>query len=143
MKRLRRLLRTLVFASLMVVQLVLVLLATTWLYTTINLEIAKIEGVYATPEDGMRVRVMRSWIDVERVEIVYAGTNSFDGSNPDVWFVTARVWAARRGDGKAISGRGYDSAGSFFLRTQDGWVHVSEGKFPQFIGYGMRFFGIS
>jgi hypothetical protein len=121
----------------------MVLLVTTWLHTTINLEIAKKEGVYATPEDGMRILVTGSWVGVERVEIVYAGTNSFDGSNPHVQFVVAKVWAARRSDGKPVSWRGYDSAGSFFLRVEDGWVHVSEGRFPELIGFGMRLFGIS
>ena len=47
--------------------------------------------------------VTESWIDVEKVEIEYAGTNSFDGSNPRVWFVIAKVWAARRADGKPMS----------------------------------------
>jgi len=142
MKRLSRLLRSLALVSLAVAQLVSVLLVTTWLHTTINLQIAKREGVYASPEDGMRVLVTESWLDVERVEIQYAGTNSFDGSNPHVWFVVARVWAASRGDGKPVHGRGYDSAGSYFLRVKDGWVHVREGRFPEFIGFGMRLFGI-
>lgn len=143
MKRPKKLLKILIVSSLLVAQFVLVLLVTTWLHTTISLEIAKREGVYATPEDGMRVLVTESWVDVERVEIEYAGTNSFDGSNPHVWFVVAKVWAARRADGKAVGWRGYDSAGSFFLRVGDGWVHVPEGKFPEFIGFGMRLFGIS
>jgi hypothetical protein len=107
----------------------------------VNLEIAKREGVYATPEDGIRVLITESWIDVKKIEIVYAGTNSFDGSNPHVWFVVADVWAAKRGDGKPVNLRGYDSAGSYFLRVQEGWVHVPEGKFPELIGFGMRLFG--
>ncbi len=143
MKQLKKSLVILAVVTSLVTQFVLVFLATTWLHTTLNLEIAKREGVYATPEDGMRVLVTESWIDVERVEIQYAGTNSFDGSNPHVWFVTARVWAAKRGDGKPINSRGYDAAGSFFLRVQDGWVHVPEGRFPEFIGFGMQLFGIS
>jgi hypothetical protein len=77
---------------------------------------------------------------VERVEIEYAGPNAFDGSNPHVWFVTAKVWAASRGDGKPMGPRGYGAAGSFFLRQQDGWVHVSEGSFPEFVGLLMRLF---
>jgi len=95
MNRLKKLLLIPVIVSLAINQLVSVFLASTWLYTTVNLKIAKMEGVYATPEDGMRVLVTESWIDVERVEIEYAGTNSFDGSNPHVWFVVAQVWAAR------------------------------------------------
>lgn len=123
------------------IQLAGILTATLWVYTTLNLEIAKREGVYANPEAGMRVRVSESWVGIERVEITYAGPNSFDGSNPHVWFVTAQVWAARRADWMPIHQRGYDSAGSFFLRVREGWVHVPEGRFPELVGLGMRLFG--
>lgn len=123
--------------------LTLVLIATLWFYTTLNLEIAKREGIYETPEDGMRVRVTESWIDVEKIEITYAGPNSFDGSNPHVWYVIARVWADRRANGKPIHQRGYDSPGSFFLHVQEGWVHVPEGRFPELVGFGMQLFGLS
>lgn len=89
----------------------------------------------------MHMRVTESWVDIEKVEIVYAGTNSFDGSSPHVWYVIADVRAASRGDGKPVHPRGYDSAGSFFLRVQDGWVHVPEGRFPELVGLGMQLFG--
>lgn len=141
MKQLRKSLLAITALTLVIVQLAAILVGTLWFYTTLRLKIAKREGVYETPEEGMRVLVTESWIDVAKVEITYAGPNSFDGSNPDVWFVIARVWAAQRGDGKPVHQRGYDSAGSFFLRVQEGWVHVPEGKFPELIGFGMRLFG--
>jgi hypothetical protein len=143
MKQLQKSLLAIAVLALVIIQLAAILLATLWLYTTLSLEIAKREGVYETPEDGMRVRVTESWVDVEKVEITYAGPNSFDGSNPDVWFVIARVWAARRANGKPVHERGYDSAGSFFLHMQEGWIHVPEGRFPELIGFGMRLFGPS
>lgn len=127
--------------SLLVIQFVLILVVTFWIYTAVQLKIARIEGVYPTPEDGMHMRVTESWVDIEKVEIVYAGTNSFDGSSPHVWYVIADVRAASRGDGKPVHPRGYDSAGSFFLRVQDGWVHVPEGRFPELVGLGMQLFG--
>ena len=127
--------------SLLVIQFVLILVVTLWIYTSVQLKIGRIEGVYPTPEDGMHMRVTESWVDIEKVEIVYAGTNSFDGSSPHVWYVIADVRAARRGDGKPVHPRGYDSAGSFFLRVQDGWVHVPEGRFPELVGLGMQLFG--
>jgi hypothetical protein len=111
-----------------------------WLHMFVTLEGAKREGVYATPEDGMRALAEESWIGVERIEIEHAGPNAFDDSHPHVWFVTAKVWAARRGDWKPISWRGYDSAGSYFLHMQDGWVHVPEGHFPGFVGFCMELF---
>lgn len=136
----KKLLLLLVATGLVMVQCAPVLAGMTWLHMVTTLERAKREGRYATPEDGMRALAHQSWSDVEQIEIVSAGPNAFDGSNPHVWFVTAKVWAARRGDGKPISPRGYGAAGSFFLRVQDGWVHVSEGSFPEVIGLLMRLF---
>ncbi len=117
-----------------------ILVAAAWLNTVVVLELAKLEGIYSTPEDGMRVRVTESWVDIEKVEIVRSGPNAFDGSYPHVWFVGANVWADRRADGKPVSPRGYGSAGSFFLHVQDGWVHVPEGRFPDVIGFFMELF---
>ena len=140
MARWKKLLLILAVIPLAVIQFAPVCVIATGLYMVATLERAKREGVYATPEEGMRLLANRSWHDVERVEIEYAGPNAFDGSNPHVWFVTAKVWAASRGDGKPMSPRGYGAAGSFFLRLEDGWVHVPEGAFPQFVGLLMRLF---
>lgn len=142
MERLKKPLLNIAILSFLVVHFVAILIFALWFYTAVQLKVARIEGVYPTPEDGMRVLVNKSWIEVDRVEIVYAGTNSFDGSSPHVWFVVADVWAARRGDGKPIHPRGYDSGGSFFLRVKDGWVHVPEGRFPELVGFGMQLFGL-
>jgi hypothetical protein len=32
------------------------------------------------------------------------------------------------------------SAGSFYLRVREGWVHVGEGAFPEFIGWVMSLY---
>ena len=126
--------------ALLFVQLAPCVVASAWVYTVGTLAAAKREGVYATPAEAMQARVRRSWIGVERVEVVRAGPNAFDGSNPHVWFVTAKVWAARRGDGKPIGQKGYDLAGSFYVQVKDGWVHVSEGRIPELLGACMKFF---
>jgi len=107
---------------------------------TLTLKAARREGVYATPEEGMRA-LTRSWIGIERVEIDRAGPNAHDGGLPHVWFVTAKVWAARRGDGQPVSARGYDLPGSFFLHVRYGWVHMPEGRFPQLVGWLMDLYG--
>jgi hypothetical protein len=138
--RRRRVVLVLAVIPLAIVQFAPILVATGWLHMVGTLAAARREGVYATPEDGMRALVMKTWIGVDRVEIERAGPNSFDGDHPDVWFVTARVWAARRGDFTPVGSRGYDSAGSFFLRVRDGWVHVPEGHFPELVGSLMRLF---
>ena len=127
-------------ALLLFVQLAPCVLASAWVCTVGTLAAAKREGMYATPAEAMQARVRRSWIGVERVEIVRVGPNAFDGSKPHVWFVTAKVWADRRGDGKPIGYRGYDLAGSFFVQVKDGWVDVAEGRFPELLGTLMRFF---
>jgi len=119
---------------LLVLQFIPILAAGSWAYMSLTLAAARREGVYAAPEDGMVARVEKSWIDIQRVEIDRAGPNARDGSQAHVWFVTARVWAARRGDGQPVSARGYDLAGSFFLHLRDGWVHVPEGQLPQLVG---------
>jgi hypothetical protein len=143
MSKPRKALLVLAMVPLAIVQFAPILVAMGWFHMLSTLAAARHEGVYATPEDGMRALVTKSWIDVDRVEIEYAGSNAFDGSNPHVWFVTARVWATRRADWKPVSPRGYDSAGSFFLHVQDGWVHVPEGHLPELVGSLMRFFHYS
>jgi hypothetical protein len=126
---------------LLVLQFVPVLVAGSWIYMTLTLEAARRGGVYATPEEGMRILTEKSWIDVRRLEIERVGPNSRDGSQPHVWLVTAKVWAASRGDGQPVSARGYDLAGSFFLHAQDGWVHVPEGRLPWLVGWMMTLCG--
>ena len=121
---------------------VFICMASTYFYTTLQVEIAKRAGVYPTPEDSMRALIAESWVGVQRIEIEHAGTNSFDGSHPHVWFVIARVWAEGRSDGKPMSSAGHEGAGSLFLRTEDGWVHVPEGFFPELVGLGMELFGM-
>jgi len=144
MNRLQKPLVLLSIGALVAVHLVSILLAATWIYTTAQLRIAAVrDGVHQSPEAGMRSLAGKSWIDVERIEIEYAGPNSFDGSHPHIWFVVARVWAAGRIDGGPMGRHGYGGAGSFFLHTKEGWVHVPEGALPEFVGFGMRVFGLS
>ena len=126
---------------LLVLQFIPILAVGSWAYMTLTLKAARHEGVYATPEDGIRALVEKAWIDIQRVEIDRAGPNARDGSQPHVWFVTARVWAARRSNGQPVSARGYDLPGSFFLRLDDGWVHVPEGRLPQLVGRLMALYG--
>lgn len=109
-------------------------------YAITQIEQAKREGIYGSPEEGMRDLIARHYRDIERVVIDHAGTNRFDGRMPHIWFVTARVYAAARGDGKVISPGQFDYPGSYFLRIDDGWVHVPEGAFPELVGRAMERF---
>jgi len=119
--------------------------AGTWVYASGQLTLAKGKGIYATAEEGMRSKLLQQAWDLEpepQVEIVHAGPNKHDGSQPHVWFVGAQVRADHRPSGKSTAPRGYYSGGSFFLRVQEGWVHVPEGAFPQFIGWAMTLYGL-
>ena len=111
-----------------------------WLYTMAQLEAAKRQGIYDTPEDGMRTLLKQGWPDAERIEIERAGTNSFDGSHPHVWYVIGRAWLPAK-DGREFRPQGY-GGGSFFLRVDEGWVHIPEGFFPDVIGVLMEWFGM-
>jgi len=111
-----------------------------WVYTTVQLNNARAKGVYATPEQGMLALTEKYYTADHEVKIIYAGTNSFDGSNPHVWYVIAEVRATARADGSELGPNGCDAPGSFFLQTKEGWVHVPEGAFPTFMGFWMKVF---
>lgn len=76
---------------------------------------------------------------MSEVEIVSSGREMFD----DLYFVEALVWAASRCDSKGLSDQSYDNTGYFFLRIENGWVFVPEGKFPEVIALGKRVFRLS
>ncbi len=111
-----------------------------WIYTTVQLKNARAKGVYTTPEQGMQALAEKYYAADREVKIVYAGTNSFDGSNPHVWYVIAEVRATARADGSELGSNGCDAPGSFFLQTREGWVHVPEGAFPTYMGFWMKVF---
>ena len=116
----------------------------TWVYTSGTLRAARQQGIFPTAEEGMLSLIARGYLEPQDVEIIRAGPNSFDGTSPHVWYVIACVWAERRVDGSLVGhGRGYDQPGSFFLHTKEGWVHVSEGAFPELLGALMKVYGLA
>jgi len=112
-----------------------------WLYTTSQLAIARAKGVYASPEQGMLAHAEKYYAADRSVKILQAGPNSFDGSQPHIWYVIAEIHASARADGSELGHNGCDAPGSFFIQTREGWVHVPEGAFPGFIGFWMKVFG--
>ena len=116
-----------------------------WSYTATRLELAKKEGVYDSVEEGMLSRIERRYNDIERIQLEHAGSNSFDGTNPHVGFAVAKVWAGSRRDGSPVGNQrhNYDFPGSYFLHTKQGWVHMPEGAFPEFIGFWMKVFDLA
>ena len=119
----------------------LICVVSSWIYTTVQLNIAQANGVYSSPEQGMIARAEQYYTADRQVKILHAGTNSFDGTKPHVWNVIAEIHASARADGSALGHNGCYAPGSFFLQTKEGWVYVPEGAFPGFIGFWMDVFG--
>lgn len=82
----------------------------------------------------MIARAEKYYTADRKVKILYAGTNSFDGTKPHVWYVIAEIRASARADGSELGHNGCDAPDSFFIQTKEGWVHVPEGASPEFIG---------
>jgi hypothetical protein len=132
--------KTILLVSLALVACVILIPACAYGYTVFQLGLGRLEGVYPSPEEGMRSRIEDSYVGIQRIDIDYAGPNAHDGSNPHIWFVTARVYAEQRGDGSSLHPNGYDNPGSFYLKVHDGWIHRPEGSFPELIGFLMKMF---
>ena len=122
-----------------------VFLIPSWIYTTSQLRAARDAGVFSSAEEGMRDLIAKNYIEPDDYQIIYAGTNSFDGSSPHVWYVIACVWGGHRVDGSLTGSErhDYDQPGSFFLNTKEGWVFMPEGAFPGLIGCWMEVFGLA
>jgi len=119
----------------------LIFIAFSWVYTSVQLNVARSKGVHASAEQGMLAIVDKYYPADRDLNILYAGTNSVDGSKPHIWYVIAEVHATARADGSPLGSNGCDAPGSYFLQSKDGnWVHVSEGAFPTFIGFWMDVF---
>jgi hypothetical protein len=130
----------------LVLMFLTVVVVSSWVYATAVLRSAEKEGIYDSAEDGMRARIARGYVNPDDSQIIYAGTNSFDGSNPHIWYVIACVWGGHRLDG-SVPGTGgrhvYDQPGNFFLETKKGWVFISEGTFPEYLGFWMKVFDLA
>ena len=131
--------KTILLLCLAVMAYAILIPACAYGYTIFQLGLGRLEGVYPSPEEGMRTRLEDSYIGIQRIEIDHAGPNAFDGSNPHIWFVVARVLAEQRRDGSRLPPTG-DYPGSFYLKVHDGWIHRPEGSFPGLIGFFMKVF---
>ena len=116
-------------------------------HTNLALARARREGVYQTPQDGVIARANKYYCDVSNVVIEQAATNSFDGSQPHVWYVIYRVYARSHtpcdGTGSELYHKTYENSGNFYLNVKEGWVFMPEGNFPTLMGKYMKWFGLS
>lgn len=124
---------------------ILLFLSLNWVYTVVVVQLAINQGVYVTAEMGMVDRTLPYYVNVEKYETLYAGPNFFEGKQPHVWYVMARIWAKKTIDGHDVGspGKNYDTPGHFFLHTKKGWVLISEGLFPVYLGFWMKAFGLA
>jgi hypothetical protein len=119
--------------------------ADVFLYSTTQLAIARSQGVYASPQAAMLARIEENYRGIQKATIFHAGPNFPNGKLPHVWYVSARVYADRRSDGKAL-GNGksdFDFPGSYFIKMKDGWVYIPESAFPELIGRVMEALGMT
>jgi hypothetical protein len=132
---------------LILILLVLVLIGSafmcTWGYTTLVITAASRGGVYPSAEEAMIARIDKGYSPDRQIKILHAGPNSHDRSDPFIWYVIAEVRASSRADGSDMGKNGCDVPGSFFLQTKKGWVHVSEGAFPIYVGKWMKVFDMA
>ncbi len=124
-----------------VVSLIPLFFVSIWLYATSQIALAKHEGVYPSAEEAVVSRLSQGWggAEVVKLEGVRASINQHDGSQPHVWFGGARVYYDRIPFGRK---RAISEAGSYYIQVEDGWVHMSEGAFPGFIGWVMELYGL-
>jgi hypothetical protein len=124
---------------------ILLLFSLPWLYTVIVVKSAIAQGTYPTAETGMIERANAYYENIEKIEIMYAGPNSFDGSQPHVWYVIARIWAESKDCGKPVgyNGKEYETPGGYYLHTKEGWVQISEALFPVYLGVWMEAFDLA
>lgn len=130
--------RWLIFTGL---SLILLFFLGTWVYAKSHLALAKNEGIYASPEEAILARNSSGWggAEVIRIENVHAGLNFHDGTLPHVWFGGADVYLDRVPDGGR---RDHYATGSYYLRVEEGWVHIPEGALPDYIGLVMALYGL-
>ena len=110
-----------------------------WVYAASQLALAKNAGVYPTVEQAI---IANSWgfggAEVVRIENVRAGPNR-SNAQPQVWFGGATVYMDRAPEGHDLD---YYQSGSFYIHIAEGWIHVSEGAMPEFIGWVMELYNM-
>jgi hypothetical protein len=118
-------------------------------YTVKALSWARGQGVFETPQQGVIYYAWQDTCGLEKVDIEQAATNSFDGSDPHVWFVMYTIYAQNHPPcdlehpGPRLYHGTFERGGVFFLNVKEGWVRMPEGKFPTFIGHWMKVLGLA
>ncbi len=116
-----------------------------WTFTTSRLNSARSIGIFSSPSEGMLSIVHSGWTGIQEVKIVHAEQETAFGGGPHVWYVVACVFADPRADDSPVgaSTHNFDSPGSYFVNTKDGWVLMPEASLPLFVGFWMRIFSLA
>jgi hypothetical protein len=132
--------RRLLWVGVVLLVLVPLIVVGPLVYTKSQLALAKRGGIYATPKEAVIAHLNRDWggAQVVRLEGLYVTPNWSDGRLPHVWFGGANVWLDRVPTG--YNRDNYQSAGSYYIQVEEGWIHVPEGAFPGFIGRMMELY---
>jgi hypothetical protein len=123
-----------------VVALVPVFFVCIWAYAASRLTLAKNEGIYSTVEEAVIERNSQGFggADVLRIEDVWAKPNN-NSTQSHVWFGGGTVYMNQVPEGYSWD---HYSAGSFYIHVREGWVHIPEGAFPEFIGWVMELYNM-
>jgi hypothetical protein len=138
--------RVVIIASLGVLMLCI---ATLLLYPIAALANARSKGVFLTPQEGVAAIASRWYCGFERVEFEHEPTDTFDKSNPHIYYVIYRVYAKNlppcdpTHPGPALHYGTYERGGNYYLNMRDGWVMMGEGYFPEYVGAWMKVFGLA
>lgn len=112
-------------------------------YTFSQLSVGRSGGVYESPQAAIDAWAAERYTADARVVIERAEPNRQDGGLPHHWYVIWKIYATAHKDGSALYYDGYDTGGSNFVQTRDGWVHLSEGQFPGFVAQWMAILGLA
>jgi hypothetical protein len=117
--------------------LLMVVLATIWIYSATQVHNGKKLGIYNTPEECMYALVAKDYHGIKRIEIARMNREVFD----HLRFIKVYIYADRRADGLPVAERGYDEESRFFVKTKSGWTFVEKNKLPKIIALGQWLFG--
>jgi hypothetical protein len=109
-----------------------------WVYAASQLALAKNEGIYNSPEEAVIAKNSQGFggAEVVRIENVRASPNNGNADSP-VWFGGATVYMDKAPQGYSWT---HYLAGSYYIRVREGWVSISEGAMPEFIGWVMALY---
>ena len=113
------------------------------LYTYFSLAVGRSRGVYDTPQAAIYARAAEGYTPDARVVIERAVPNRHDGGLQHHWYVIWKIYATAHKDGTPLYYDGYDTGGSNFVQTRDGWIFLSEAQMPGYVAQWMEILNLA